>query len=128
VEEERLEAWLFRVTRNLCYDRLRQVRAARERGTGSLDEPAAQHLADDAPDPEDHAQGVDTRRQIEAALRGLDEPYRSTVVLREIQGLSYQEISEILGTPMNTVKVHLHRGRRKLREALKEARVYEAAG
>jgi RNA polymerase sigma-70 factor (ECF subfamily) len=50
----------------------------------------------------------------------LSEPGRSVVILREIQGLSYQEIGEALEMPMSSVRVTLHRGRRRLREELKE--------
>ena len=53
-------------------------------------------------------------------LRELSEPYRSVLILREIQGLKYREIADTLEMPLNTVRVHLHRGRRKLRERLHE--------
>jgi RNA polymerase sigma-70 factor (ECF subfamily) len=49
----------------------------------------------------------------------MEDPYRSILVMREIQGLQYQEICDALEIPLNTMKVYLHRGRRVLREALK---------
>ncbi|MFP5287650.1 MAG: RNA polymerase sigma factor, partial [Thermoanaerobaculia bacterium] len=54
------------------------------------------------------------------ALTRLGEPYKSVILLREVQGLSHREIGEILEIPEVTVRVHLHRGRKKLREQLRE--------
>ena len=48
------------------------------------------------------------------------EPYRSIVILREVQELKYEEISGAMNLPLNTVKVYLHRGRKMLREQLSE--------
>lgn len=67
----------------------------------------------------------DLKRQIETAIRELEEPYRSIVILREIDELAYDEIASSLVLPLNTVKVYLHRARKLLREKLKG--VYESA-
>ena len=64
---------------------------------------------------------------LQQALEELTEPYRSIVILREVQQLKYEEISEALELPLNTIKVYLHRGRRKLRIALQEYRNDESA-
>ena len=58
------------------------------------------------------------REALEQALAEIDEPYRSVLVMREIQQMSYNEIVDALEMPLGTVKVYLHRGRRMLREAL----------
>jgi RNA polymerase sigma-70 factor (ECF subfamily) len=68
---------------------------------------------------ESMVQARETRDTLEAALATLDEPYRSIVVMREIQDMAYAEIVNALEMPLNTVKVYLHRGRRMLREALR---------
>lgn len=77
-----------------------------------------------APDPALEPAAAAGQRELQAALTDaihrLAEPYRSVVVLREIDELTYAEIAEALELPMNTVKVYLHRGRRKLREQLRE--------
>ena len=52
------------------------------------------------------------------ALDRVDAPYRRVVALRELQGFKYKEIAEALDMPLNTVKVYLHRGRKKLRAEL----------
>ena len=122
VDEERLGSWLLRVTRNACYDLLRQ---APERGRrGPERRPSTtrrrQRWRAPSPDPQAQAEAADFRRRLLAALADLGEPYKSIVILREVQGLPHREIGEALGIPEATVRVHLHRGRRKLRERLKE--------
>ena len=62
------------------------------------------------------------------ALNGLSEPARTVVILREIQGLSYQEISDVTDIQINTVRVTLHRARRRLRDSLKEVQTHVANG
>ncbi len=57
---------------------------------------------------------------MQAALGEIREPYRSIVVLREIEDLKYEEIAAALELPLNTIKVYLHRGRRMLRQRLRE--------
>ncbi|MEW5702356.1 MAG: sigma-70 family RNA polymerase sigma factor [Candidatus Zixiibacteriota bacterium] len=111
--------WLIRVARNACLDvhRRRQTRTAF----------AANH-SDDCPvnpspvadDPDAILERQEFRKQVETALHEIEEPYRSIVILREIETLSYAEIADALALPLNTVKVYLHRGRRRLRELLKE--------
>lgn len=75
-------------------------------------------LADDAESPFDHAAHAEVRQRIEAALRQIPEAFRSVIVLREIEGFSYEEIAEILDTNLGTVKSRLTRGRSALRALL----------
>lgn len=119
VDEETVGAWLLRVTRNACYDLLRRRQTAAGMAHADLDGEAHEVPATD-PDPESRAQSADFRRQLLKALEGLGEPYKSVVLLREVQGLAHREIGDALGIPENTVRVHLHRGRRKLREQLRD--------
>jgi RNA polymerase sigma-70 factor, ECF subfamily len=122
LDEERLGAWLLRVTRNACYDLLRKRRsdsAALASDAGLHGEEAWQ-IASAEPGPQAQAEAADFRRRLLEALQELGEPYKSVVILREVQGLPHREIGEALGIPEVTVRVHLHRGRRKLRERLRE--------
>jgi len=115
---DRLGGWLLKVTRNACYDRLRlRHRSARlfavDQGTEARpDAPTPE------PGPEELAASAQLGRRLRAALDALGEPLKSIVILREVQGLSYQEIAEILELPLSTVRVSLHRARRRLRERL----------
>ncbi len=128
VDEERLGSWLLRVTRNACYDLLRKRRSEAAAGrVPGFDEEAAGQVASAEPGPRDQAEAADFRRRLLAALAEIGEPYKSVIILREVQGLPHREIGEALGIPEATVRVHLHRGRRKLRERLKED-VHHATG
>lgn len=119
VDEERLGAWLLRVTRNACYDLLRKRRSeAPLAAAASLDDEEAREVESAEPDPLARAEATDFRRRLLEALSDLGEPYKGIVILREVQGLSHREIGEALGMPEVTVRVHLHRGRKKLRERL----------
>jgi RNA polymerase sigma-70 factor, ECF subfamily len=119
VEPAALLPWLLRVTRNACYDLLRRRRPGLALSSPAA-EAAAQRVPDGEPGPEEGAVAMEAQRRVRDALRRLPEPYRGAVILREVQGLSYQEISEALDIPLNTVRVHIHRGRQKLRELLRE--------
>jgi RNA polymerase sigma factor (sigma-70 family) len=118
LDSERLEPWLLKVTRNACYDQLRKRRSSSRVLAPDPENRARDGAISDHPDPEAMAQASDFRRHLLATLCRLDEPVRSVVILREIQGLKYQEIADILDVPLNTVRVYLHRGRQKLRQQL----------
>lgn len=120
IDPERLEAWLMRVTRNASYDLLRRRRTAGQVVLEPADEATVERAEAGGPDPAQRAENRDFRRLLRAAVARVAEPYRSVLVLREIQGLKYREIAAALETPLNTVRVYLHRGRRKLREELRE--------
>jgi RNA polymerase sigma-70 factor (ECF subfamily) len=68
----------------------------------------------------DHAERAELRGVLQDAVAALDEPYRSIVIMREMQDRSYNEIAESLEMPLGTVKVYLHRARRRLRERVKK--------
>ncbi len=64
------------------------------------------------------AEGADARLDLAWALEGLDDGHRDVIVLRELEGLSYDEIAQVLGVPRGTVESRLYRARRALREKL----------
>lgn len=110
--------WLLRVTRNACFDRLRQRRSSSRVFLPDSDPERVESSPAPESGPEARAQRADFRRHVARALEKLGEPYRSVLILREIQGLRYRDISEVLEMPLNTVRVNIHRGRRQLREEL----------
>ena len=115
-----LSAWILRVTRNHCFDQMRKAKTQRTAfGTPSGPEPL-DWTPDETPGPERRATSSALATQLSRAVAALDEPYRSVIVLREIQELKYQEISDTLQMPINTVKVNIHRGRRMLRERMRD--------
>ncbi|MFA6110084.1 MAG: RNA polymerase sigma factor [Candidatus Latescibacterota bacterium] len=118
IAPEGLPAWLTRVTRNACLDLLRQ-RHWRPAHETDVD---AELVEDPAPGPAAQTEAAEMHRQLQAGLQRLPEVQRSIVVLREIEGLAYEEIARALELPLNTVKVYLHRGRAQLRQELQRMR------
>ena len=118
IELARVRPWLLQVTRNACFDRLRQRRSASRVFLADTDQERLESSPARQSGPEAIAQRAAFRRHLTQALESLKEPYRSILILREIQGLRYRDIGEILDMPLNTVRVNIHRGRRLLREAL----------
>lgn len=128
VVPEKLEAWLLRVTRNASYDRLRRRQSASRLFVADSESHTVGSTAAEQPDPEALAGASEFGQQVAAALGALKEPAKSTVILREIQGLSYQQIADVLELPLSTVRVALHRGRHKLRQQLREVYHHVSAG
>jgi len=122
-----LATWLCRIARNCSYDVLRakQRRAGRaealddDAGEGR---PLREELADpSAPNPENEADRRELGRLLDEAIAALDEPHRTTFLLREVDGLRYSEIAAATGVRIGTVMSRLFYARRKLQKYL-EAR------
>src|SRR5262245_58773850 len=122
---ERVEAgsgcknWLLRSAHNLCIDRLRRKSSHPE--TPHEDNPIEPR--DAKPGPERLAQSMQVGGRLERALMELDHRDRAIVLLREVEGLSYEEIAKTLGLKLGTLKATLHRSREKLRISLTRAEV-----
>jgi len=123
IEADRLTGWLLRVTRNLCVDAYRK-KTTRLRYISSDSDGIEDH-GDRRPKPDSIAAGSLFNERLQTALKTLGEPHRSILMLREIEEFKYEEISDALDLPLNTVKVYLHRARRALRKELSEALRYE---
>jgi RNA polymerase sigma-70 factor (ECF subfamily) len=115
LEVDDLAAWLTTVTRNASFDALRKRKRAAVAPGG--DEVFA-HIPDPRPGPAREAAGSELAQRLMAALHDLPEPYRSILLLREIQQRPHQEIADSLEMSLVTVRVYAHRGRKMLREAL----------
>ena len=125
IDLERVDGWLLRVTRNACYDALRLRRTAGNH-LANLPAGALESRPDSRPGPAERAQATDVRRLFRQGLAQLTEPLRSVLILREVLGYKYVEVAEALEIPLNTVRVYIHRGRRRMREQLKEAYLNDA--
>lgn len=122
-ESGRFEAWLFRIAANLAKSDARR-RVLRQRlfvpETPDPEAPTAA-LPPDTPgadDPERSARASEVREALRRALPRVPPVFREAVLLRDVEGWSYREIAEMLGTEEGTVKSRAHRGRRRLRELL----------
>jgi RNA polymerase sigma-70 factor (ECF subfamily) len=130
--------WLFRIAVNLSISQLRKVQRQR---TFSLDRPStgngvgnngryspddqASSLVDRVasnrgePGPLDRAEGRERDEAVLAALGRLDAEYRAVLVMRDIEGFDYQQMADVLGLPLGTLKSRLFRARLALRDELK---------
>ena len=109
-----MEGWLSRIATNAFLD---DVRRRRRRPVELL--PDDPDRVTPPSDPADVALAAEVLPDdIQAALRDLPPDYRATVVMSDVVGMSYQEISEALAVPVGTVRSRLHRGRALLRAAL----------
>lgn len=124
-----LRTWLYRIAlREASNQRRWWSRHKRQEITIDLDEgddeesgpSLAPILRSNAGTPFDHAVQGELRARVEDSLRQLPEAFRNVVVLREIEGFAYEEIAEILGVNLGTVKSRLMRGRATLRTLLTE--------
>lgn len=107
--------WLHRITTNLFLDRVRRKSRVRMDNFG---EGAEERLLSAEQLPESAVHDANLDPDIEAALASISEEFRVAVVLCDVEGLSYEEISDILGVKLGTVRSRIHRGRTQLREAL----------
>ena len=114
IDPERIKPWLMKVTRNGCLDRLRRRRENVEFNEG--------HMAGEASGPMQDVAANELGGWLKRAIEGLKEPYRSLVVLRDVQQHSYEEVAGMLELSLSQVKVYLHRARKELREQLAEVR------
>ena len=114
IDPKRVKAWLMKVTRNGCLDRLR-----RRRHNVVFDE---SYMSVDVSGPMQGLVASETGEWLKRAIGGLKEPYRSLVVLRDVNQHSYEEVAGMLELNLAQVKTYLHRARKQLREQLAEVR------
>lgn len=110
---EKVRPWLLRVTRNLCLDKLRRRRPETE-----IED---QHMVVNS-GPAEGLQHSQLGARLKAVIARLSEPYRSLVVLRDVQQNSYEDVAQATGLSLPQVKTYLHRARKQLREQLTELR------
>ncbi len=114
--------WLCRIAMNVCFDRLRR---RRRRGQplrlvteGDDDEEVVRDVPDEAADPALLAEQDERCELVAAKLAALSDEHRLVIVLYDLNGCSYDEMAEILGVPLGTVKSRLNRARLALRDSL----------
>ena len=120
--DRKFSTWLFRIATNLCIDRLRKRKPdysldAEISGTEGMTLYSQIASRDHPPDQE--VENLEIQSLIQQEIMKLPEKYRSAIILKYIEELSLQEISEILDLPIGTVKTRIHRGREALRKQLR---------
>jgi RNA polymerase sigma-70 factor, ECF subfamily len=119
------ENWLYRIISNLFVDDLRRKPKARIHsldapvgGDANSESQAFFEIPDSRENPERVVLHEELDEQIQKALASLPADFRTTVILADIEGMSYEEISETMGCSLGTVRSRLHRGRKLLRSKL----------
>ncbi|QED45994.1 RNA polymerase sigma factor SigW [Cytobacillus dafuensis] len=118
----KFSSWLYRIATNLCIDRIRKKKPdfyldAEVAGTDGLT--MYSQIAADTSLPEEDVESLELQETIQREISKLPEKYRTVIVLKYIEELSLNEISQILDLPLGTVKTRIHRGREALRTQLR---------
>lgn len=127
--QAKFSSWLYRITLNLCRDWMRRERRAPmvqvPEGTDPVD------LADARMAPTESVEDLVARRElsqaVQRALAELPEEQRTAIMLKEYQGLTFQEIADLLDCPLSTVKTRLYQGLSVLRRRLERRQAEEAS-
>jgi RNA polymerase sigma-70 factor (ECF subfamily) len=121
----KFSSWLFKIAYNLTVDHLRRrelptisVHGAPDAVTPDRQEATSLTLESEEEAPDDRLVAKELAGELEEAIAELREDYRTAILLRHVEGRSYEEIAEIMEIPLGTVKTYIFRARRELREAL----------
>lgn len=113
--------WVYRIAVNVCIDELRKrkkVKLYPVAHNDNLEERGFKLITDTDELPEEKMERQEVRKQVHRAINRLGEEHRAIIILRDIQGKSYQEIADILGLNLGTVKSRISRARQNLKEEL----------
>jgi RNA polymerase sigma-70 factor (ECF subfamily) len=126
------ENWFFRILSNLFVDGLRRkpkiAPVSLDQPMPGADEDFRIDVADESGNPEDILLHDIMDERLQNALNSLPKEFRSAVILCDVQGMSYEEIAQQMGTSIGTVRSRIHRGRQLLRKRMSEAPSKAAVG
>jgi RNA polymerase sigma-70 factor (ECF subfamily) len=120
-------AWILRILTNACFDELRRQKRKPTEDLNPIDTSSGDELedpawlSDDSQSPEDHVTQQELEKAIQRCLRSLPEEFRAVIVLVDVQGMDYQEASEVVKKPLGTIRSRLARARRRVQECLQNA-------
>ncbi len=127
--EFKLSSWLFKIANNVAIDHLRKrqldtisIHGSPHASTATDIEATSFDIADGGENALDEMAAKELGGEIERAIAKLRPEYRSCIMLRHVEGRSYEEIASTLDLPLGTVKTYIHRARHELREALEHLR------
>ncbi|WP_202081283.1 RNA polymerase sigma factor SigW [Caldalkalibacillus salinus] len=121
-DDHKFSTWIYRIATNLCIDHLRK----RKQHVQSLDQEVAgveglalySQVASTTDTPEEEVMTLELREEVQLAIDKLPPQYKTIIILRYLQDLSLQEISEVIDLPVTTIKTRIHRGREALKKQL----------
>jgi RNA polymerase sigma-70 factor (ECF subfamily) len=114
-KEARFSSWLYQIALNVSRDRLRRRRLRNHVSLDELTEESEARWAQGGPTALDLVESRDLSRAVAVAVAALPDEQREVIVLKEYEGLTFQEISQVLDVPLSTVKTRLYRGLGQLR-------------
>ena len=121
-----LSTWIYRITSNVCKDflrkRTRTIQSVSIYESSEDDDDRPMEIKDSSPTPQEHMEITETQREVRKALDELPEEYKSVFVMYDLEGLSYDDISNVLQCPVGTIKSRLNRARKALKKNLSEKR------
>jgi RNA polymerase sigma-70 factor (ECF subfamily) len=127
-EEIKFDAWLTQITLNHCRNRWKYLKRRQYFNSDSLDDPVETEdgsmpraIYDPSDNPETLYEKKIIQQFIQEGLLKLREEQRELIVLRDLQGFSYEEVGELLGLPEGTIKSKLHRARMNLKKVLERS-------
>jgi RNA polymerase sigma-70 factor (ECF subfamily) len=127
-EEAKFDAWLTQITLNHCRNRWKYLKRRQYFNSDSLDDPIETEDGDMPKaiyDPSDNPETLFEKKMIQQlihkGLQKLKEDQRELLVLRDLQGFSYEEMGELLGIPEGTIKSKLHRARMDMKKVLERS-------
>jgi RNA polymerase sigma-70 factor (ECF subfamily) len=126
----KFSSWIFKIAHNTALDQLRRKEpevlsldgSPHARDASEVSATTLTAVATDE-DPEAYTASREVGREIEAAIATLRAEYRTAILLWHVEGRPYEEIAQIMGVPLGTVKTYIHRGRNELRQRLAHLRV-----
>ncbi len=119
--KQKFSTWIYRIATNLCIDRLRKRKPSFSLDAELNDQDSADGYAlipGDERTPESEYLLTETQQLIHQAIDSLPDKYKTVMILRYLQELSLQEISDVMDMPVTTIKTRVHRGREFLRKKL----------
>ena len=121
LREAPFKSWLFQIAANLCYDHFRR---GRRYGVMPDDDQGAKvvPLGIATPDPQERAEANERNRLVRDSIAALDHDMRMAIILRDVNGMSYDEIAGVLRVPLGTVKSRIARARAAVQERLQQHR------
>jgi RNA polymerase sigma-70 factor, ECF subfamily len=118
----KFSTWIYRIASNLSIDAIRKRKknlSLDAEITGADGAVWHDRLADAGKGPEEELLTDELQEEVQGAIMGLNPKYRAVMLLRYIEDLSLQEISDVVGLPISTIKTRIHRGREALRKKLR---------
>ena len=125
-ERSAFSTWLYRITHNTCIDEMRKRKGKQtyslEEELESEDGSMQRQIADEGDTPEESLLREEKKGEILKALDTLSEEHKAAIILRDVKGLSYEEIAEILELSLGTVKSRISRARNQLKNEILKIR------